>query len=113
MRSGAGGDRLAEDPDRLQIAGRGKLLEAERVEAVAGQQRQVGVFGGDDLRAAVVQLVALADGGDRLGVAHELRGVHAGATSANAAAAASNVKSMWSCVCARLGNQASNCDGGG
>ena len=45
----------------LEIAERDEPLQAERVEAVSGQQGEVAVFVADDPRVAVVQQVALVD----------------------------------------------------
>ena len=49
----------------VEVADRCELREAERVELVAGEQRQVGVGDLQDLRLAVVQQAALEHGDDR------------------------------------------------
>src|SRR3954451_1115459 len=138
MCRGGCGDQIGEPGDRVEVAERGQALEPERVQAVAGEQREIGIVGPDDPALAVVLQVALADrlddqrqpraggvavGRGRAGVddrgrqqaalrAQDVRErLHA--TSANAAAAASTVRAMCSGVCAVDGNHASNCDGGG
>ena len=56
------GDDVGEDGDRLEVAERGQPREPERVQPVAGQQREVGVLGHARTRpVAVVLQVALAD----------------------------------------------------
>src|SRR3954452_11984761 len=135
-------DHAGQDVDRLEVAELGQAGHAERVQAVAGEQREVGIAGPQDAALAVVLEVALVDRLDELlvagagqlaqprvlcGIGHGVgqqttvgtdsggerleRGAHA--ISPNAAAAASTVRSTCSEVWARLGNQASNCDGGG
>ena len=51
--------------------------------------------------------------GQRFGATGDAHRRHAMASSANAAAAASTVRSICSAVCASEGNHASNCEGGG
>ena len=54
-------DDVGELGDRLEVAELGEPGEAERVQAVAGEQREVGVVGAHDAAVAVVLEVALAD----------------------------------------------------
>src|SRR4051812_22229434 len=136
------GDDVGQLDHRVEVAEGREALQPERVEAVPGQQRQVGILRARDAARGVVLEVALADGLDdqrvalargvavRLGgaarrhdglgqqpalLAQRLREALQGthATSAKAAAAASTVWAMWSDVCASEGNHASNCDAGG
>ena len=98
---------------------RASFVEPERVEAVAGQQREVAVVGRcDDLRGrAVVQLVALARRAAtrRAASAHRARPgfsapAHLGEGGRRGLERALDVLA----ACGRGdGNQASNCDGGG
>ena len=159
---GGGGqrDHVGQLGHRLEVAQLGELGQADRVELVAGQEREVGIVGHDHPALAVVEQVALADGLDEQrvagGIARRARarrrrvavrgrrrrtgrprrrgrarrqapigldgGHEAGervahrtapGTWANAAVAASTVRSTCSAVWAREGNHASNCEGGG
>ncbi len=55
-------DQVRELADGLEISERRQPLEPQRVEVVAGEQRQVGVRSNDDSPTRVVQQVALAHG---------------------------------------------------
>ena len=146
-------DDVGQLADGVEVAERDEALEPERVEAVAGEQREVAIVAGHDPPGPVVQQEPLVDrldqelvfvrvrlrarpGGrdprrghavargrrplDRAAqrlalrrddLAEALERAHA--STANASAAASIVRSTCSASCASEGNHASNCDGGG
>ena len=54
-------DQVRELADGRKVAQPGELLEADRVEVVAGQQPQIGVGAHDHARLAVVEEIALAN----------------------------------------------------
>ena len=61
MRLGGARDHVGQHGHGFDVAERGQPRQAERVEAIAGQQRQVGVVGAHDAPLAVVLEIALAD----------------------------------------------------
>jgi len=68
------GDQVGELAHSLQVAEPGQPLEAQRVQIVAGEERQVEVRTHDDARLPVVEQVALANGLDHQGVLARLSG---------------------------------------
>ena len=61
VRLGGERDHVGELADRLEVAQLGQPREPERVQAIAREQRQIGVVGPDDAAGRVVQEIALAD----------------------------------------------------
>src|SRR5438046_275202 len=60
----AGGDDAGQRGDALEVTVGGEQLEAQGVQAVAGQQGEVRLGPGHEPRLAGVQPLALAHGGD-------------------------------------------------
>ena len=136
VRSRTQRDEVGQRGDRVEVAERGQALEAERVEPVAGQEGQIGVLAGQHARVAEVQELALADRleqetdllaragrqrlarglgpqrvGEQAALGAQLGGQGAQRVahgiSANAAAAASSVRSTCSGPCTVETNHAS------
>src|SRR4051794_36940281 len=130
VREGTEGYQVGELGHRLQVAGGGELLQAQRVEGVAGQQAGVLVHALEGTRLLIVEEIALVDRLEHEG-ALAVEAVAVGAVDRvraqggverrddlrqsahdRAFRAASSVRSTCSSVCASEGNQASYCDGG-